>query len=324
MIIEFLLSFLVLGLTAVMCSLTSGGFVWEFLEPVLLPGIIVILTLMIFLSGYGKSFLKIFSSSKRIKETDLAGFKKTEATLNYSFKALALICFFFMIIGGVYFYLNFFDTQTLGPNLATVFCSLYYLAFFGMIIITLKGKIRKQIIGFMLEEAEPEKKIERSKKQIIFRVVKIIITIALIFGLYYLIVCTCTANNSDASLLNIAYFLDLPGLIYVFIPGLLLLTISGNLKHFYKALKYALNNTSLSVSQKAISLNAIHTLQAIFLLDGIMCTLGGYMAIMCNLEDKAALGLNFLAASLPLIYSLLINLILLPIESKISSLCDLE
>ena len=70
MIIEFLLSFLVLGLTAAMCSLTSGGFVWEFLEPVLLPGIIVILALMIFLSGYGKSFLKIFSSSKRIKETD--------------------------------------------------------------------------------------------------------------------------------------------------------------------------------------------------------------------------------------------------------------
>ena len=140
MIIEFLLSFLVLGLTAVMCSLTSGGFVWEFLEPVLLPGIIVILALMIFLSGYGKSFLKIFSSSKRIKEIELSGLKKTEAALNYSFKALALICFFFMIIGGVYFYLNFFDTQTLGPNLATVFCLLYYMAFFGNDFFYLKRK----------------------------------------------------------------------------------------------------------------------------------------------------------------------------------------
>ena len=324
MIIEFLLSFLVLGLTAVMCSLTSGGFVWEFLEPVLLPGIIVILALMIFLSGYGKSFLKIFSSSKKIKETDLSGLKKTEAALNYSFKALALICFFFMIIGGVYFYLNFFDTQTLGPNLATIFCSLYYLAFFGMIIITLKGKIRKQIIGFMSEEAEPEKKSERSKKQMIFRVVKIIITIALIFGLYYLIVCTSTANNKDINPLSFDYLIDLPGLMYIFIPPFLLLAISGNFKHFFRALKFVAKNSRLSVSQKAISLNSIQTLQMILLLDGIMCTLGGYMAIMVNLEDKAALGLNFMVASLPMIYALLIDLILLPIESKISLLCDAE
>ena len=55
-----------------------------------------------------------------------------------------------------------------------------------------------------------------------------------------------------------------------------------------------------------------------------MCTLGGYMAIMVNLEDKAALGLNFMVASLPMIYALLIDLILLPIESKISLLSDAE
>ena len=324
MIIEFILSLLVLSLTATICSLSSGGYVWEFLEPVLLPGIIVILVLMISLSGYGKSFLKIFSSPKKIKETDLSDLKKIETVLNYSFKALALICIFFMFIAGVYFYLNFYDTQTLGPNLATMFCSLYYLAFFGMVIFTLKGKLRIRIINFMTEETEPEEKIELSNKQKIFRIVKIIITFALIAGLYYLIVYSCTANNVERQYSVTTYLIDAPGLIYIFFTSFLLLAISGNFKKFLKTLKFAAKNTRLSVSQKAISLNAIHTLQVILILDGIMCSLGGYMATMVHLENKEYLGINILLASLPMIYSLIINLILLALESKISLLGESE
>lgn len=322
MIIEFLLSLLVLSFTATICSLSSGGYVEEILEPVLLPGIIVILVLMISLSGYGKSFLKIFSSPKKIKETDLSDLKKIETVLNYSFKALALICIFFMFIAGVYFYLNFYDTQTLGPNLATMFCSLYYLAFFGMVIFTLKGKLRIRIINFMTDEKEPEEKIELSNKQKIIRIVKIIITIALIAGLYYLIVYSCTANKRQYSVTT--YLIDAPGLIYIFVTSFLLLAISGNFKKFFKALKFAAKNTRLSVSQKAISLNAIHTLQVILILDGIMCSLGGYMATMVHLENKEYLGINILLASLPMIYSLIINLILLAVESKISLLGESE
>lgn len=71
MIIEILLSFGVLCLTATMCSLTSGGFVWEVIEPALLSGVLLILAMLIFLSGYGKSFIKIFSSTKTINKTEL-------------------------------------------------------------------------------------------------------------------------------------------------------------------------------------------------------------------------------------------------------------
>ena len=247
-----------------------------------------------------------------------------ETVLNYSFKALALICIFFMFIAGVYFYLNFYDTQTMGPNLATMFCSLYYLAFFGMIIFTLKGKLRIRIINFMTEEAEPEEKIELSNKQIIFRIVKIIITVALIAGLYYLIVYSCTVNNVERQYSVTTYLIDAPGLIYIFVTSFLLLAISGNFKKFFKTLKFAAKNTRLSVSQKAISLNAIHTLQVILILDGIMCSLGGYMATMVHLDNKEYLGINILLASLPMIYSLIINLILLAVESKISLLGESE
>ena len=88
MIIEFLLSFLLLCITASVCSLTSGGLIWELVDYALLPGILLILALMIVLSGYGKSFVKVFQSAKKIKSTSLAELKKTEASLDYAFKAL--------------------------------------------------------------------------------------------------------------------------------------------------------------------------------------------------------------------------------------------
>ncbi len=324
MIIELFLSLIVLCSTAVMCILTSGGLPRNILEPVLLSGILAILALMLFLSGYGKAFLKIFSSPKRIKEMDFSDLKKMETALTYAFKALALICFFFMIIAGVYFYLNFFETQTLGFNLSIMLCSIYYMAFFCMLFLTLKAKLRTKIINFMSDDSEPEKVNQISKKQRLLCIGKIIISIALIICFYNFIMYTSVANNSGLEPFNINYFIDLPGLIYIFIPGFLLLAISGNFKIFFRALKYAAKNTKLSVSQKALSINAIQFLQKVLLLDGIMCIFSGYIAILVNLEDKASLGLNFMVASLPMIYALLIDLILLPVESKISLLSDAE
>ena len=70
MIIEFLLSFMLLCITASVCSLTSGGLIWELVDYALLPGILLILVMMIVLSGYGKSFVTIFQSAKKIK-TDI-------------------------------------------------------------------------------------------------------------------------------------------------------------------------------------------------------------------------------------------------------------
>ena len=100
MIIEFLLSFLVLCITASVCSLTSGGLIWELVDYALLPGIVLILAMMIFLSGYGKTFVRVFQTAKKFNNTSLAEFKKTEASLDYAFKALVFICLFLMLISG--------------------------------------------------------------------------------------------------------------------------------------------------------------------------------------------------------------------------------
>ena len=325
MIIELLLSFLILCITATMCSITSGGLIWELVDYALLPGILLILALMIFLSGYGKPFLRIFQSSKKIKNTSLAELKKTEASLDYAFKALGFICVFLMLISGIYFYLNFENTNTLGVNLATILLSFFYLSFLGMIFITLKGKLRSNIIRFMAEENTCENdKPAASGKKLALSIVKIFVSLAFIIGLFFLIIHFSMANLTDKNPLSFYFLRDLPGIIYIFIPTFLLLLVSDNLNSFFRALSFVAKNQKLSVTQKAISINAISTLRIIILLEGIMTTLGGFIGILFNLEDRSMLGLNFTVACVPMIYALLINLILLPVESKVSLLCDSE
>ena len=324
MIIEFLLSLLVLCLTSSLCILTSGGIIRELLEPVLLPAILGILAVMIFLSGYGKSFIKIFCPPKKIKNTELSELKKIDSALGFAFRALVFICCFIMLISAIYFYLNFDETQTLGFNLAVLIVSIIYLAFFGMIIFTLKGKNKTWIIRFMADEADLEKPNPVSLKQKVYCVCKILISLVLIVGLYYLIIYTCTVNHSGEEPLSFYYLRDVPSLIYIFIPPFLLLAISGNFRNFFKALKYAATNTKLTVSQKAVSVNAVQLLGIIMLLEGIMTALTGYLGMLYNLEDRSMLGISYSIACVPLIYALLINLILLPIESKISLLGESE
>ena len=323
MIIEFLLSILVLCITATMCSLTSGGLIWELVDYALLPGILLILALMIFLSGYGKDFIMIFQTSNKNK--GLAELKKTEASLDYAFKALCFICSFFMLISGMYFYLNFDETNTLGINLATLLLSFFYLSFFGMIFITLKAKLRTNIIKYMAEEnTYANAEIVVSGKKIAQNIVKIFVSLAFLIGLYLVIIHFSMANLTDSEPLSFYYLRDLPGIIYIFIPTLLLLIISGNFKSFFGALNFVIKNRKLSVTQKSISLNAISTLRMLLILEGIMTTLGGFIGMLFNLEDRSMLGINFSVACVPMIYALLLNLILLPVESKVSLLCDSE
>ena len=325
MIIEFLLSFLLLCITASVCSLTSGGLIWELVDYALLPGILLILVMMIVLSGYGKSFVTIFQSAKKIKSTSLAELKKTEASLDYAFKALGFICIFLMLISGIYFYLNFDKTNTLGINLSTILLSLFYLSFFGMLFMTLKGKLRSLIINYMAEENTIENdKPASSTKKLVLSIIKIFVSLAFIIGLYFLIIYFSTTNLSNEEPLSFYYLRDLPGIIYIFIPTFLLLLASGNFKSFFRAMNYIIKNQKLSVTQKAISVNAISTLRIIIFLEGIMTTVCGFIGILFNLEDRSMLGINFTIACVPMIYGLLVNLILLPVESKISLLCDSE
>ena len=190
---------------------------------------------------------------------------------------------------------------------------------------TLKGKLRSLIINYMAEENTIENdKPATSTKKLVLSIIKIFVSLAFIIGLYFLIIYFSTTNLSNEEPLSFYYLRDLPGIIYTFIPTFLLLLISGNFKNFFRALGFIIKNQKLSVTQKAISVNAISTLRIIIFLEGLMTTLCGCIGMLFNLEDRSMLGISFTIACVPMIYGLLVNLILLPMESKISLLCDSE
>lgn len=323
MIIEFLLAFILAGATATVCSMTSGGIIWQIVETSFLPGLILILGIMIFLSGYGKSFLKIFSRSGKIKSANLKELKDVELSISYALKSLLYVCSFFLLISGIYFYLNFENTQTLGINLAAVLFAVFYFAFFGLILITIKGKLKSKIITFMSDSESCEENVQTpAGKQIVLRIIKIIICLAIIVGMYLLIVYCDIRNESYSEPLSFYYMRDIPGLTYIFIPPFLLLTISSNFRNFFAALKISFRNEKMSITKKAISVNAVETMRLLFLLEGIMCAVCGYIGMLFNLKDRSMLGINIAIASVPLIYGLLFNLVLLPVETKLSKLAD--
>ena len=135
-----------------LCMILSGGTIRGLINGYELPGIIVILAGLIFLSGCGKDFCRIFRGSSSLQKLDLAELRKTEKSLDFANKIIFYICLFFILIGGIFFYLNIDFRTSLGPNLATILASLLYMTFLISIFITLKAKLRSKIINIMAEE----------------------------------------------------------------------------------------------------------------------------------------------------------------------------
>lgn len=323
MFVEFLLSFILAGATATICSMTSGGIMWNIVNTSFFPGLLLILAIMVFLAGHRKAFLRVLDGPKKFRNYGLKDLKDMELSISFAFKSLLYICLFYLLISSIYFYLNFENTQTLGVNLAAVMYAVFNFAFFGLIMITIKGKLKAKIIAFMAEPETSEEKPQRpAGKEIFLQTAKIIVCLALIVGVYLFIIYHDIRNESHEEPLSFYYMRDIPGLTYIFIPTFLFLTISGNFKNFFAALKSTFRNERISVTKKAISVNAVETLRMLFLLEGIMCAVCGYIGMLFNLEDRSMLGINFAIASVPLIYGLLFNLVMLPVESKLSRLAD--
>lgn len=328
MLFLFLFSFLLVFNTTELWLTLSGGSHFSTISPTLLPGILFILALLIYLSGNGKSFLLLFS--EKLKTAELKALKKADYALSYTIKTLPFICAFFMLISVIYFYLNFFETQTLGINLSTVLDSILYLAQGELLLETLRGKLKRQIISYMDEdeddpvhETETTTPVSKGKKPVV-TVIKTLISIAVIIGLAVLVIFSNTINNSEIEPISFWNMADIPSLFFTFFPSLFLIGFSSNLKSLFKGISAVFKNERLTVTQKSLYENAFTTSRLIFLFDGLMCALVALISILFNLEDKSALGKNFTVACIPLVYALLVNLILLPVEGRLHHLADGE
>lgn len=307
-----------------LCMILSGGTIRGLINGYELPGIIVILAGLIFLSGCEKDFCRIFRGSSSLQKLDLAELRKTEKSLDFANKIVFYICLFFILIGGIFFYLNIDFRTSLGPNLATILASLLYMTFLVSIFITLKAKFRSKIINIMAEEAPvtADKKPARQPKEIIKTVLQIVIVLAVIVAMTIAVLIFHVSNEQETVAINPLMFIDLPSFLYIFLAAFILLALSGNLKNFFKAFGAVFKKAKISVSQKNLYENAIASFRQIMIMTGIRGSLIGFTGTLFNLNDRSYLGINMFIAMIPTLYAIIICAVLIVVEARVGKLIE--
>lgn len=322
MIGEFLLSCILVAVNAYFCSIVNGGLGAELVQWIEMMGYIGILALFILLSGHEKSFCNIFALPKKKKVATLQEFKKNDIAISYAMKATFFIGLFFLLVGTSYFYINFWNTQTLGSNLGTVIISLIYLLFIEQVLIVLKSKNKTQMIKLMGGNDVCKVNKKKDIKSICISISKAIFSIVLIVIITYIVIKNETKNETEFNFGLLSSWIDLPSALELFVLSFALLAISGNFRNFWSSIKIAFKNQKISVTQMNLYVNAIHTLISLIFVTGVTCTLIGFMAMLVYLGNRAALGYNIQVALIASFYAVVSCLILLPLETKIYSLAE--
>jgi len=327
MIISFLLSVLVTFAVDVFCMYCSGGNITGFINGFEFPGIILIFACLLFLSGYGKDFCRIFSSpskEKKLLSSDnaLKKLRATENSLDFASKSVFYICLFFTLIAGIYYYINFDYITALGSNLATVLLSLFYMCFFFTVFTTLKAKLRNQIINYMAEKEPVAKSEKPTAKAVIAGVIKVAVVAVLIVAMTWGITAYHTMNLQDFVEVSPIMFVDLPSILYLILHSFLLILVSGNLMVFLRGFRAAFKNQKISVSDKNLFMNAVRSFRIIMICSGTQCMLEGFIGVLFNLEDRKYLGLSMFYAMIPVFYAIILCVVLVLVESRISKLCE--
>ena len=307
-----------------LCMILSGGTIRGLINGYELPGIIVILAGLIFLSGCGKDFCRIFAGASKLKTLELSQLRRTEKSLDFANKVVFYICLFFILIGGIFFYLNIDFRTSLGPNLATILASLLYMTFLVSIFITLKAKLRSKIINIMAEEVPGTggDKPAHQPKEIIKTVLQIVIALAVIIAMTIAVLIFHVSNEQEAITINPLMFIDLPSFLYIFLAAFILLALSGNLKNFFRAFGAVFKKAKISVSQKNLYENAIASLRQIMIMTGIRGSLIGFTGTLFNLNDRSYLGINMFIAMIPTLYAIIICAVLMVVEARVGKLIE--
>ncbi len=326
MIVEFLLSCLVLLISSIFGTLVSGGAVFDSLffisDLILFVLLLVILGAFIFISGYGKPFIKVFTTKKSFNKLELKSLTDIEKSIIYASKVAAYEAIFFVCIGTVYYYVNWMNAQTLGFQLSLMILSLRFICTIEIILFSMKAKVKKQIIEFMAEAESKHKACKNTAKEIIIKLVKVLLVCSIVLGLTVFIIMNYTKNESDIYFGHIETWIDIPSLIQVIVPALLLLLCNGLWEDFFSGIKTLVKDEKINISEKSKLANAVSTVRYIVLFSSLIAAMLGYYAVLTYLEDKSSLGPNMMVATIPCFYAVIINLILLSVEARLEHISE--
>lgn len=324
MIIEFILAFIPILLSSVLATAVSGGSFWGVLDIYDFLTVLLFFVILIIITGYGKSFSRIFYSRKKFKNLNLEELKETDYSLSLSSKILLYSAALFPVMYFIYILYTVWDQgdiSSLGPNSAVLFLSVVYLCLFEMFIYMFKAKTKKAIILYM---AEDEEKSQPAEKITISSVVKTIIGILLIIGIIVFQVLLMKGFNwnnwSSRSLL--APVIDFPSLLTGLIYVIPLVAISGNFKELFCGFKIMFTNKKIGVTKKNLYLNAVKTTMALNWFAGIATTIIGWIGMFNNLEDYELLYPNLAVSLIPVFYAIVFNLLLTIVEARINKVAE--
>ena len=325
MIIEFILAFIPILLSSALATAVSGGSFGGVLDIYDFLAVLLFFVILIIITGYGKSFSRVFYSRKKFKNLDLKELKETDYSLSLSSKILLYSAALFPVMYFIYILYTVWDQEysihSLGPNSAVLFLSVVYLCLFEMFIYMFKAKTRKAIILYM---AEDEENSEAAEKITISSLVKTIIGILLIIGIIVFQVLLMKGFNwnnwSSHSLL--APVIDFPSLLTGLIYVIPLVAISGNFKELFCGFKTMFTNKKIGVTKKNLYLNAVKTTMALNWFAGIATTIIGWIGMFNNLEDYELLYPNLAVSLIPVFYAIVFNLLLTIVEARINKVAE--
>ena len=324
MTFQFFLAFIPVLLASALATAVSGGTFGGVLDIYDFLAVLLTFVILIFLTGYGKAFLRVFSSKKKFQALELKELQETEYSLELSSKILLYGAAFFPIMYFIYILYTVWDQgdkSSLGPNSAVLFLSVVYLCLFEMFIYMFRAKTKKAIILYMAEDEEKSGNQESIK---ISSVIKALTGIALIIGIIIFQILLMKGFSWD-NWSNRSVFvclIDIPSILAIAIYVLPLIAISGNFRELCSGCKTIFTNKKISVTKKNLYLNAVKTTMALNWFGGIVTTLIGWVGMFYNLEDAVSLYPNLAVSLIPVFYSILFNLLLTIVEARINKVAE--
>jgi len=322
MILNLLLSIIPICASTVLASLVGGGTLYSILDYISFIGVLLLFSVAIFISGYGKTFCRIFSTKKKFQALNLQELQKTDLALEFASKILFYTAMLIPILVLIYTLANYYNTpETLahiGPNCAVLILSLLYLSLFEMIIITLKAKVRKSVILYMAEPSERTQSKEKRSSKSIF---KMILGVALFLAVCFLYGWISGVYAWGENSLFDSIF-DIPFLLIMAIYVLPLIAVSQNLGTLFEGIKTVFSEKKITISQKNLFLNAVKTTMSLNWYAAFSGAICGWIAILCYLEKRSSLPANLAVTIIPFFYATCLNLFLLLVEIRITKAAE--
>lgn len=321
MIIDFFLALIPVLLASALATAVSGGTFAGVLDIYDFLAVILTFAILIFLTGYGKAFFRIFTSKKKFAALELKELQKIENSLEVASKILLYSAAFFPTMYFIYILYTAEDTSSLGPNSAVLFLSVVYLCLFEMFIFMFKAKTKKAIILYMAEDDENGVNPEKIQ---LFSILKVIVGVALVIGIiiFQILLMKSFNWNNWSSCSVLVPVIDLPSLLSNIINVIPLIIISGNFRELCSGCKTLFSNKKITVTKKNLYLNAVRTTMALNWFAGIATTIIGWIGMFNNLEDKSALYPNLAVSLIPIFYAILFNLLLTVVEARINKVAE--